>query len=500
MESRETLSLDRLPFDCIVTLCEYFSAEDLARFGRVCTVFHEATQVGYLWRRLSLSRWAFCDVHQISEGAQRWRRYFTARRGLEAKMDTGKPLRDYRVRTLRGHEKDIVSVAVLRETGGGDINWENPSHPLVVSLSGDGSVKAWDVTQGKAVWTLDNELISCLAVSETRSEVALGLSDGSVQIWGAREWNLRATVSSSTGISKLMYGSIKNSSTIPSVFLLAQTVDGEVEMWDCDDVVSSTESKKQVSEPVKPVLQLQSVATTGGWSLSPAGLLSLESELEEIQVFDLSKVSPITASPSPDPPHVTLHTSEPPGSSCWVEPRCLATASISSPDISLWDVGTHLDSRTQSRRSALYDQRNIYTPSRTFSNEAPPLCMGAANDLFITGDGEGCIRVLDPKSGKLLQTFSDHKGRVTDLYVDRFRVLSCSVDFSIRVYRWVKTAGVRPGGTTAQLESRYTLLGGSVALRQHDGFNRLVCSASSCVGVAGNQLKFYTFTANLKEK
>ena len=301
-----------------------------------------------------------------------------------------------------------------------------------------------------------------------------------------------------------------------------------------------------------------------------------------LQVFDLSKVSPITASPSPDPPHATLHTSEPPGSSCWVEPRCLATASISSPDISLWDVGTHLDSRTQSRRSALYDQRNIYTPSRTFSNEAPPLCMGAANDLFITGDGEGCIRVLDPKSGKLLQTFSDHKGRVTDLYVDRFRVLSCSVDFSIRVYRWVKTAGVRPGGTTAQLESRYTLLGGSVALRQQlvsyrlsfpciiipltlfacpfappfpslflaqfclpsllsprftsplplsfcfspfppifplfcpshhfsfvcnispsphsDGFNRLVCSASSCVGVASNQLKFYTFTANLKEK
>ncbi|CAI8007368.1 hypothetical protein GBAR_LOCUS5169 [Geodia barretti] len=52
MESRETLSLDRLPFDCIVTLCEYFSAEDLARFGRVCTVFHEATQVGYLWRQV----------------------------------------------------------------------------------------------------------------------------------------------------------------------------------------------------------------------------------------------------------------------------------------------------------------------------------------------------------------------------------------------------------------------------------------------------------------
>ena len=51
------------------------------------------------------------------------------------------------VRTLRGHETDIVSVVVLGERGTGDINWENPSHPTVVSLSTDGSVKAWDVTQ-----------------------------------------------------------------------------------------------------------------------------------------------------------------------------------------------------------------------------------------------------------------------------------------------------------------------------------------------------------------
>ena len=37
MES-ESLSLDCLPFDCLVTLCEYLSAEDLTRFGRVCAV------------------------------------------------------------------------------------------------------------------------------------------------------------------------------------------------------------------------------------------------------------------------------------------------------------------------------------------------------------------------------------------------------------------------------------------------------------------------------
>ena len=173
----------------------------------------------------------------------------------------------------------------------------------------------------------------------------------------------------------------------------------------------------------------------------------------------------VTTSPSP-PPHVTLHTSQPLTSSCWVEPHCLAIVSINTPDISLWSLGSHLNPRPQQSGRALYDQRNIYTPTKTISNQAPPLCVaGVANKLLITGDGDGCVRVLDIKSGQVSQTFRDHRGRVTDLYVDRFRVLSCSVDFSIRVYRWVVTAG-GGGGPGTQLESRYTLLGGSVALRQ----------------------------------
>lgn len=47
----------------------------------------------------------FCNVHQISEGPQRWQRYFLARRRVEAKMDTGKPLRDYRVRESKEWRK-----------------------------------------------------------------------------------------------------------------------------------------------------------------------------------------------------------------------------------------------------------------------------------------------------------------------------------------------------------------------------------------------------------
>ena len=31
-----------------------------------------------------------------------------------------------------------------------------------------------------------------------------------------------------------------------------------------------------------------------------------------------------------------------------------------------------------------------------------------------------------------------------------------------------------------------------------DGFRQLLCEASSCIGIAGNQLKFYTFACKLE--
>ena len=33
-----------------------------------------------------------------------------------------------------------------------------------------------------------------------------------------------------------------------------------------------------------------------------------------------------------------------------------------------------------------------------------------------------------------------------------------------------------------------------------DGFRQLLCEASSCIGIAGNQLKFYTFACKLESK
>ena len=176
-------------------------------------------------------------------------------------------------------------------------------------------------------------------------------------------------------------------------------------------------------------------------------------------MFDLPSLS-LTDTP-PLPPHVTLHTNDPVTTSCWVEPRCLATVTQHSVNVDLWNIGSHLDALTRAKKS-LYDQTSMYSPTRSIPNELPAVCVGVANELLITGDGDGCVRVHNPKSGEQLQKFQNHKGTITDLRADAFRVLTCSKDFSMRVYRWLKAP---VPGRLAQLESRYTLLGGSVALK-----------------------------------
>ena len=44
-------------------------------------------------------------------------------------------------------------------------------------------------------------------------------------------------------------------------------------------------------------------------------------------------------------------------------------------------------------------------------------------------------------------------------------MLSCSKDFSIRVYRWIRDDEKKLNQSLPLLESRYQLLGGSVAMK-----------------------------------
>ena len=83
--------------------------------------------------------------------------------------------------------------------------------------------------QGKELWSpveVDGP-VTCLTGCESRGEVALSRSDGSVQLWDVDEWTLKATFNISGSVTKLIYASIgvhplKKSSVISQTFLMVK--------------------------------------------------------------------------------------------------------------------------------------------------------------------------------------------------------------------------------------------------------------------------------------
>ena len=100
-------------------------------FAHTVSSIRHTTLSAYSCRQHSLSRWLFCDVLQISEGPQRWMRYFLARRRVEARIDTGRPGRDYRVRS-RDHVCYVVDFWVSERGEEGQKGVRNAPPPVYV--------------------------------------------------------------------------------------------------------------------------------------------------------------------------------------------------------------------------------------------------------------------------------------------------------------------------------------------------------------------------------
>ena len=54
---------------------------------------------------------------------------------------------------------------------------------------------------------MDGEQVSCIAGSDSRSELVLGKEDGMVQVWATGEWDLKSSFHSSSGgnVTSLLY-------------------------------------------------------------------------------------------------------------------------------------------------------------------------------------------------------------------------------------------------------------------------------------------------------
>ena len=57
-------------FDELVNIFSYLPPESLAKCSQVCRDWHEASQVGSLWKRHCLQRWTFCHLGKLKPGTK----------------------------------------------------------------------------------------------------------------------------------------------------------------------------------------------------------------------------------------------------------------------------------------------------------------------------------------------------------------------------------------------------------------------------------------------
>ena len=78
----EEAKVNTFSFDELVSIFSYLSPQNLSKCSQVCRDWHEASQVGSLWKRHCLQRWNFCHLGKLKPG--RW-----PRRGYSRKFWIG---------------------------------------------------------------------------------------------------------------------------------------------------------------------------------------------------------------------------------------------------------------------------------------------------------------------------------------------------------------------------------------------------------------------------
>ena len=403
-------------------------------------------------------------------GERTWQKYFIARSKIETGVATGRPGQDYMCKTLRGH-KDQVTDMVFVTTN--DIYneelIENNASPIVASCSQDKSVCLWNVREGKSLWKKQSHesSVARLTMLPLDALMASGDAEVGIKLWDVKtEQDTPLQGSHSAVITSMLCGKDvigQGKDSTGSHLLIVGFRDGYVKIWDTRLTAS-------------PQYELTCPFGLNHMELQSDHLLATASKFEStVKIFDVRYLAPecwkrpeLTTLQHPSDATVTCLT--------WVpgkQNRLLV--GYNNGDIILWN-------------SVSGQQIHCFQGHRREVS-----CVQVLGSTVVSAGHDHTVRLWDLNSLKALQTHTDHMGPVTDLYVDAYRVMSCSRDYSIRTYCWSK--GVRsssqPDSLTV-LNSKYTLLGGSLQ-RAGNGFEKVVCDYSTCIGMANDVLKAYSF-------
>uniref|UniRef100_A0A8C7ZIH4 Si:ch73-142c19.1 n=2 Tax=Oryzias sinensis TaxID=183150 RepID=A0A8C7ZIH4_9TELE len=464
--------------DCLICIFTYLSEEDLIRVSSVCKDWHDAAETPWLWRRICLQHWSFCNLAALGgeHDTCSWKRYFLRRSFLEANMTKGQT-GSYTCKGLRGHTGKVVGLAYLHGNSSHNPNLWN-MEATVCSASTDGTVRAWNIRNGELLWcTPVQSPLTGIICEEQHQVVITSDSNGLIKTWQGQTGQELGSFSTSSPHCTLLQYSKNN-----DWFLTVGTSQGSVHTL--TGFTLTTKSRVVVCDSFKVDLLL----------VSPDKKWVVAGTKDSSDIFPkvISSVSLTSPSEDEDPLCQSL-----PVTGCHAAvflPSLPARLAIihqsgsfrNNKSLTVFDISI----KKKKYSSEINVQQVESFPLTLLSSESQILLEAKSSDCIVLAAGQQ-LWVYSLK-GVLLTSFSDHILPISSICVDSFRVVTASQDVSLRVLTWKNS---RDNGVT--LESQFYLRGGSRAMSR--GFTHVACDYSSVVasleGVDGiDVLKAYSFT------
>ncbi|XP_062396964.1 F-box/WD repeat-containing protein 12 [Sardina pilchardus] len=466
-----------LPLDCLISIFSYLHEEDLVTASHVSKAWHEAAETPWLWRKKCLQRWGFCNIANFLSDIdkQSWKSYYLRRALLEIGMKAGRSGGDYICQSLRGHNGKIIGVVYLAGINPISEFWSQSS--VVCSASTDGTVRAWDVQKATQLWSSPEQRQLCDIVADLQNNIVVTVDDtGTVKAWEGPTGGEVASYSTGSTKNTLYACSINDKPVIivgsnngalhtltsPSLSKLSSHV--VFDSFRLDLILSSPDKKwiltasKDCSEYSPKVFFSPSLCS------GPEG----EGPVSVSLPMSVRSVYSAAFLPSPSPRVAVIHSSD-----------LSQKKNLSIFDISM--AKTRYDDPAPAAQQT--ESSELDLPSTNVLLQARD-----SNTLVVAAGHQ--LSVYSVK-GALLQRMVDHTGPVTSICVDNFRVVTASLDLSLRVLTWN-----HENEKELSLDSQYHLLGGSHTMSR--GFTVVACDYISIVGsvasVNGNDvLKAYSF-------
>ncbi|XP_044067958.1 F-box/WD repeat-containing protein 12 [Siniperca chuatsi] len=464
--------------DCLIHIFTFLTEEDLISASSVSKDWYEAAETPWLWRRLCLQRWGFCNFAVLgSEHVNRsWKRYFLRRCHIEMKMTKGRS-GGYTCKSLRGHTGRVVGLVYLQGNSAQCPDLWNSS-VTVYSASTDGTVRAWNIQNGELLWCSPVQSPLTGIVSDEQHEVVVTAdSTGLIKTWCGQTGQEVASFSTASPHCTLLQYNVNN-----NWFLTVGTSQGSV--CTLADSALTKKSSVMVCDTFKVNILL--VSPDKKWIT--AGTKDND-DLSPKVIYTESLTSP---SENEDP-------------LCQSVPVTGCQAAVFIPTQPARLAAIHHNEHPNNKALSVFDVNIKKTKYKSEIQvqqvESFPLTLNTrSSHILLEAKDSNCFVLaanlelwVYSLKGVLLATFKEHTMPISSICVDSFRVVTASQDLSLRVLTWRND---RDRGLT--LESQYHLLGGSHTMSR--GFTHIACDYSSIVAsVEGKDgkdvLKAYSFTS-----